>query len=689
MLALLLLLPAPYAELAEAPPLRMIVSPATEAPELWTQERITEAADFARGHLARCNIKLEVGPLKVLMPGDESDPTRLWRTPHMEEFAVVLRDPDDRRLYAMAGVADLRRSPLGKRRWLGQAPWSKLVMALAQILGAEALPSWPEPKGAGSRQAMSLAQLAMAFALARGWLNMNDMTIPQAHCERMRGRLKKLNDAPRARLRAPPDALRGRGLRLETGATPLELLLADVPNRDAITLAIRDRRGWLLTSVANRRRAAPRMTLYPGRHGRGVALARVGGASLLVTELEGRFRAAWLHADPKRKADFRGDRWLPCSKVLAVDAVPPDHMQYGAGDPGVALVVCSDRVLQLSPLKEAEERWDPIEPGKWASLTRWGPARARLLVGGARPRVYTIGVREPPAPLPVPPQIGALLRERPNAPIWHRPPAAPVQLTGEALYGLGAPRRFGKGVQAWLQPNLYRSLRRRGTELRTDSLYEGPRRSATLAEGALVAMHGGDYAPFVLSLEEGPRGWRVRSPLARPDTGGRAGFRACYGDLAKSRLGGARAGRFLRSSRCRAAERWLAQHATYEDLAWLLDRFPEHGRLGRLPIRLLGLVILDLGFAPTEFVARLVRRVEARTDPKLGKALRRATARSLELLPGPAARAAVDRLRPVYPHLHRWGRPPPARRSPSMRRAPWTGGCSGSRRSSWPRPGRD
>lgn len=534
--------PPVYAAFADAPRLVMRVSPYVEDPVSWTAQRIREGAAFATGHLASCGIQVEVGPARRLPPGDVTDPTRLWRTDRQEEFVAVLRDPGDRRHYAMKGVADLRTAAIAGKRWLGQGQWTPLVRTVGYTLGGSKMPSWAPGEEGSDGAHVALAKAAIAWAVFRGWLTPSRLGIPESHCAWIRARLKKMNDAPSRPLGSPRSGIPGQGVLVPVQGKPLQILAADVENRDAFRLAVRTDRGWQLWTHFRGRNAFRAERISKGADP-GLGLVKVGGGDLLLTRGAKGVRATWLPA--RRARDFRPPRVLEgCADVLAVDALRPARKHYGPGDPGAALVVCSDRILQLAPFPAHTERADPVPRMTWATIVRRGPARSTVLAATEAGLVeYTVGHHAAPKRSDPSAAARALWKARPADPVWHRPPVDAIQLAPTALHGLGdGPRALGQATRTVFNPQLYRVARslpeKGGVTLRIDDLYGGWKPPGPTARrmraGTLWAGHTGDHGPFVYALTPTPAGWCLSTPLeARPDAvaGGRKGggtrYKAC------------------------------------------------------------------------------------------------------------------------------------------------------------------
>lgn len=515
----------PYPAFASAPRVRVAVSPYTQDPATWSAERVKEAMTLADAYLDACGIDLEPGPLQPLRPGDDRDLSRLWRTKRGEELVIVLRPEGDGRRYPLAGVASLWKY---NGRWIGEAPWGPVTLALAQVIGGGKLKTWPPPSGEGSAEAMGKARLAMVWAAARGWVTLAP-AVAEGHCEFLR---KRFIDLGKQKQRAawvgwpkPDEARLAAGWPLALPAAPTAMLASDVPNQDAYAIALRVGDVWRM-AVA-RANGPPQLEERPlPARGEGLALVRVGGTSLLLSTLpEGGVYAQWWHASEARRAQFRLDRTLEgCSRVLVADALYPAEPSRGADDdPGAAVVVCPERVFHLTPLPAHDERSDALVAARWATLTRWGPGRSLLLTGTEGGlRGLDLRPHAAPAEWKPPAAAEALWRARPLAPIWWAAGGDPVQLADGALHGLaGGPRPLGKDATAVFDPQAYRSVRARktpaGTELRLDGLYGGGATRATLPPGALWAVHRGGYAPHlwaVVPAAEGP-GWRLVAPARR------------------------------------------------------------------------------------------------------------------------------------------------------------------------------
>ena len=510
--------PKPFRAFARKPVLRLPITPYTSAPESWTEVRVDEAFQLAARHLARCAITLEWSPVQVLPPHDDRAPERLWRTPRPEELVLVFRGEDDDRYYRLAGVANLwRRSTRSKphrRGWFGDAAWSDLVQALAQEIDHKALPHWPRPTGAGAADAIGKARLALMWAAARDWISMSDMTVSQGQCKRLRKLIVKARAEPDRPVQpAPLPKGVAKGMRVPLSGPPTELLAADVPNRDAVTFAARVGNTWHLIDAWTSRRKIAVQSKWPAA-GRGLALLRVGGASLLLSEANGGVHAAWLYPDKARRSRLRPDRQLKgCDRLLAADVLRPQAPKV----PSRAVIVCPDRVYQLSPDPKVAERDDSIGKMAWATLTRRSPSNLRLLaaMGGA---VSSRAIRsgEPPAAGTITTAETALFGERPTAPIWTFEAAHPAQLAPDAVYGLPGPPRpiGGEGTEIVFNPQLYRVARARRTKdalrVRLDALYDDASKSEQLPASAQWAMHRGDYAPSVWVLTPHKSRWWLR-----------------------------------------------------------------------------------------------------------------------------------------------------------------------------------
>ncbi len=521
----------PYPAFAHAPRLSAPVSPYSEDPQRWTAERVSEALALADSYLDVCGIDLEPGPLLPLRPGSAARPQRLWRTDRANELVLVLRAEGDNRHYALHGIASLRKVD---HRWLGEAPWAPVVLALAEVIGARRLKTWPSPTGETAATVMGEARVAMLWAAARGWITLAP-AIDSGHCTFLREKFAALGKKPddaRSKRRQPwsmrpmPTSVRA-PVRLPSA--PTALLMADVPNSDAFALAFRVADTWrMATWTPDLRRAAPK-TAPLRADGEGVALVRVGGASLVVsTRPDGTVAAQWWHPDATRRGDFRADRTLKgCSRVLAVDALrPPARGPGGEADPGAALVVCPERVFQLAPLPAYRERDDAITRSTWATLTRWGPGRSRLLTGTAdRLRAYDLNTRAPPRDVPASPAAVALWRAHPQGPVWWAPGADPIQVAKGALHGLpGGSRAVGEDAIIRVNPQSFRAVRVHtdptGRQARVDALYApypfekaaGGPVEATLPAGSPWATHLGDYGPLLWAVVPDGEGWAVVAP---------------------------------------------------------------------------------------------------------------------------------------------------------------------------------
>ncbi len=500
---------APYPSVGDAPLLTVPVSPYTEDLTHWTPQRVREAVEVANLHLGKCAIRLVAGPLQSLPPGDVTQPQRLWRTDRPEELVVTLRSPGDARRYVMAGVATLRKQ---HGRWSGEAPWSDLVLALGQVVGGREMPSWPRPR---DPDAMGKAKLALAWAVVKGWITLDGPTVAEGHRGFLRKRVAKLRAKTAQRI-PKPRAWCTVGYRALKLKQPTQLLVADVPKRDAFAAVARDGDTWALITAHRCRTYLE--ARYPAI-GEGLALVRVGGAALLLEQASTGVHARWLYFSPERGARaFRPPRRLVgCERVLAADALRPER---GDEDPGTAVVVCPNRVLQLTPLPRHEERTDRIAHTDWATLTRRGPGRTRLLAGRAgKPWAYDLRLRAAPTPERPDPRVTSLVAARPLAPVWHAPGAAPIQLTDDALHGLAdGPRPVGAGARAWFSPQLYAVARVRGQSARVDRLYEGtPAKTMKRHAGTLWAAQSGDFGPVLWTLSPYGRGWRL-APARAPRT---------------------------------------------------------------------------------------------------------------------------------------------------------------------------
>ncbi len=475
----------PFAPYAKAKPVPIHVSLYTDDPAHWTETRVTEAMELARRHLNQCRIELSWGAVETIGVAGEVDPEGLWRTEGDHEMVVVLRNPDDPREYRLAGVANLRREPVAGGRWYGEAPWGPLVQALAQTIDAKRLPSWPWPEGPGADGAMTKARLALAWAAAKGWVTVTGMTVAEGHCKTMRHNLSK-----KLAQRVVYGTRR-------FGGRPSELLVTDVPNHDAFTFLVRDGKGWRLFDLPYKGEAR-----YPAT-GKGLALVRLGGATLLLAEAPGGgVEASWLYFDPKQKKRFRPDRVLKdCSGVLAARAL--------RATPGAAVVVCPERVLQLGPLPTGAERDDPLPArARWATLTPL-EGGLRLLADG--PRAFAVKLGQAPAPVTVDPRERELAKARPEAPIWTRPPAPPIQLGAGALHGLpSGPLALGAGVHSVVDPHRLVVLRVSSNGLRADALYHRASARQALPPGSLWAAHGGSYGPAAWVLVPRDGRWWLR-----------------------------------------------------------------------------------------------------------------------------------------------------------------------------------
>jgi hypothetical protein len=505
---------APYARFAGETRLNLPVSIFVEAPAVWTSERVSQAFTLADRYMDRCAIDLEWSAPAPLRPGDVNRPERLFRTASGAELTVVLRGPGDARAYRLAGVANLWRAG---GVWRGEAAWSPLVQGVAQLMGRGALPAWPRPTGPGAAEAESLARLALAWAVARGWATLAP-AVAEGHCAFLRKRLKAMAAKRRPVRSISAYRVQGIPIPIDLGGTPTALLVADVPRRDAIAAAIRVGDRWQMSGHAL---FGPRPAHGLPAVGRGRALVQVGGARLLLSERAEGVHAAWWHPDPIRQESFRPPRWLAgCARVLAADALRPPESERGTGaDPGTAVVVCPDQVIQLTPLRDRAERVDPMPAARWATLTRWGPARARLMTGdGAQLRAAVLPLRGAPAWRPAAAQATKLHASRPSAPIWQAPAAAPVQLGAQAIHGLrAAPLPLGAGAHAQLNPQLYRVARVQpgaGRGLNVDGLYDGSRRAASLGPRDVWATHLGDYGPLVWVLRNEEGRWSLGAPAA-------------------------------------------------------------------------------------------------------------------------------------------------------------------------------
>jgi hypothetical protein len=502
---------APYPQFVDQPRLTLPITLYSEDPNHWTTEQLNEALTLADTYLDRCGMDLEWGPVLPLRPGDAAAPQRLWRTDRAEEIVLRMRVANDRRHYKLAGLANLRRV---RGRWMGDAPWGDLALAVALEIGRGTLKLWPRPTGADAGESIAKARLALIWAAAKGWITL-EPAVAEDHCTFLRKRFMKLSKKPpRAGQpqRTSPYHQRGRALRLP--GPPTDLLIADVANRNAFSSAIRVGDSWHMRGT-NTRASRPLAA-----HGAGRALLRVGGTSLLLSENAQGVHAAWWYPDPKRRKAFRPDRQLKdCSRVLAADVLrPPGDAE--AGDPGTAIVVCPERIFQLTPLPKHPERSDALAPATWATLTRWGPGRTRLITGQAGgAKAWDLFMRAPAKAAPNQ-HLRALSRARPQAPIWHAPGADPVQLAGTALHGLpGGPRPLGADAQVAFNPNLYRAVRLQPADathraVRVDALYEALPRTAKIKKDALWATHLGDYGPLLWALEPDGKRWRLRAPAA-------------------------------------------------------------------------------------------------------------------------------------------------------------------------------
>lgn len=518
-------LPA-LAAASPTPRLTLPVTPWTEDLAHWTPRRVDEAMRLADHYLDRCGIDVEASPVRALPPGDVTQDARLWRTDRPEELVVVMRAEGDARAYPLADVASLRKRG---GRWIGEVAWKPLVLAVAQTVAQGKLPSWPAFEPRQGAEAMAQARLAMAWAAAKGWITF-EPAVAEAHCAFLRGRLVKMTEAPAAPPRVDAAAFRRRRYALmQSEAAPAALLVADVPRRDAFAFAVRVGDAWQMSTLKDGGFTPHRGTLPA--HGEGLALIQVGGARLLVSRRpDGAIHAAWWHPDARRRGEFRPDRVLEgCAEVQAADVMRPSERKgHGDADPGVALVVCRDRVFQLAPLRLYPERVDPLPPARWSTLTRWGPGRVHLLRGDAKAlRGHDLLQAAAPAPLTPPAAARALHRARPDAPIWNALGAPPVQLAPDAVHGLpSGTRPLGEGAIARLQPQLYRVARLRpdgdGWEARVDALYADRPHRGRLPAGGQWATHQGDYGPLLwLLVRDGERwsaealGWEEVQRAAR------------------------------------------------------------------------------------------------------------------------------------------------------------------------------
>lgn len=536
-------LPA-LAAASPTPRLTLPVTPWTEDLSHWTPRRVDEAMRLADHYLDRCGIDVDASPVRALPPGDVRQHARLWRTDRPEELVVVMRAEGDARAYPLADVASLRKRG---GRWIGEVAWKPLVLAVAQTVAQGKLPSWPAFEPRQGAEAMAQARLAMAWAAAKGWITF-EPAVAEAHCDFLRGRLLKMTQAkaldPAERVGKVPLSR----WQLDPGVHPTALLVADVPNRDTLAFALRVGDRWIM---ANGRPGGLEILGEPlPAQGEGLALVQVGGARLLVSRrADGAIHAAWWHPDARRRGEFRTDRVLAgCEATQAVDVMRPSERKgHGDADPGVALVVCRDRVFQLAPLPLYPERVDPLAPAAWSTLTRWGPGRVHLLRGGPKAlRGYDLLQAAPPAPLKPPSAARDLHRARPAAPIWNALGAPPVQLAADALYGLpSGPRRLGRGAVARFQPQLYRVARLRpeagGWEARVDALYAYPVRKGQLPQGSLWALHQGDYGPLLWSLAPAGERWVLeavgRAEVEREAEARRARDRATHLERMRRRMG--------------------------------------------------------------------------------------------------------------------------------------------------------
>ena len=193
-----------------------------------------------------------------------------------------------------------------------------------------------------------------------------------------------------------------------------------------------------------------------------------------------------------------------------MDVIRPAARRWGGdADPGTALIVCPNRVFQLTPLFDHTETSDTIPATAWATLTRWGPGRTRLIT---QDHVFDVRVRDEPELVKADPRIPTLRRAR-RGPIWHAPGSEPVQLDAHFLYGVGQPRPLGDGATAVFNAQMYRMARVHQQQIYTDDLYGPHHQKQTMIPKALWATHMGDHAPMVWLLE--PKGgdtWVFRAP---------------------------------------------------------------------------------------------------------------------------------------------------------------------------------
>lgn len=506
----LLLLAAPA---LGAPPDRLVMPVTLYAEDLglWSPERVDQAMTMADQYLDKCAIDLEWAPVRPLPPGADGDWEALWRTPRQEELVLLLRAPGDRRHYRLAGVANLWRV---NGRWMGEGPWTDIALALAQEIGRGTLTRWPKPVGPSAGEAIAKARLALMFAVGMGWITL-EPAVSDGHCEFLYKRFDKLRQKKAAR---PPQVTRlAEGQPVKVKGTPSAVLVADVPNRDAWQVLVRVADRWQMFTWLRGIGLRREPTEVPAA-GDGLSLLRVGGASLLLSARpQGGVQATWAHTQPGRRKAFRPDRALEgCASLLAADSIRPGTDPKD-NHPGVAAVVCPDRVLQLTPLPGDDERADALPPMTWATLTRWGPGRSRLVAGHADGvKVYEIWPGHPPRAVPTPPAVAALAAANPQAPIWQAIGAAPVQITPDTLHGPGGARPLGKGVTARFSPNQYKALRIQGQTAQVDGLYGARGGRAELPAGALWTTQVGDYGPMLWVLAPEEEGWRLSARAEAP-----------------------------------------------------------------------------------------------------------------------------------------------------------------------------
>ncbi|MBU0551298.1 hypothetical protein KKF91_12880 [Myxococcota bacterium] len=493
----LLITPAPAEER-----LTLTVTPYAEDLHSWSPARVDEAMSLAAWYLKKCRIDLDWAPIKPLRPGDETDLTTLQRTNRHDELLLLLRAPGDRRAYALSGVANLRRVHGG---WVAETAWTNTILALAEVLGRGKLKRWPSPEGADGEASRALAHLAMLYATAQGWITMAP-AITEKHCAFLQRRLSHLSkQRPRqAGGRRPlsekgPQAIHG----LTLPRAPQALLMADVPARDAYQAAVKvAATSWrLLTWYPHQVQLHKGVIEVPGE---GLALLRVGWMPLFISKNNDAVHITWAHVYARDLKQYRrGRRLKGCARLLAADVVQAGH-DLPAQHPGVAMVVCDNRVYQITPLLSHDERVDTLPPMRWATITRWGPGRAQLIA--AHPDgvgVYTLWPGHPPQRVKTPEAVAALAALA-DAPIWQGLGVEPVQLTPNVLRTPTTSRPLGDGARAWFSGHQQRALRLKATasglSFRSDSLIGGASRQVTLPVGAIWAIQPGDVGPLLWAL---------------------------------------------------------------------------------------------------------------------------------------------------------------------------------------------